>query len=53
VVSQEESKLNAVHYGPGAGMITMVVFREKPQPKPNEGPAEPPPLDDKAEDMAA
>ena len=53
VLSQEESKSDAVHYGPEAGLITMVVFREKAKPKPTEGPSAPPPLDDKAEDQVA
>ena len=38
---------NAVHYGPAAGTITLVVFREQTVRE------EPPPLDDEAEDLAA
>lgn len=53
VLSQEESKSDAVHYGPEAGLITMVVFREKAKPKPAEGPSAPPLLNDKAEDEVA
>ena len=38
---------NAVHYGPAAGTITLVVFREQTVRE------EPPPLDDEAEDLVA
>jgi hypothetical protein len=47
VLSREESKTNAVQYGPAAGTITLVVFRQK-----NTRQAAPP-LDDEGEDLAA
>jgi hypothetical protein len=47
VLSSAESAANAVRYGPGAGTITLVVFREK------KGGAGAPPLDDLGEDLAA
>ena len=47
MLSSGESQANAVQYGPAAGTITLVVFREK------AARGEPPPLDDAAEDLAA
>jgi hypothetical protein len=47
VLSSAESKANAMHYGPAAGTITLVVFREK-----TRGVAAPP-LDDEGEDLIA
>ena len=47
VLSSAESKSNAVHYGPAAGTITLVVFREK------KSADVAPPLDDEGEDLAA
>ena len=47
VLSPGESTSHAVHYGPAAGTITLVVFREQTVRE------EPPPLDDEAEDLVA
>jgi len=47
VLAPEESKSHAVHYGPAAGTITLVVFREQTVRE------EPPLLDDDAEDVVA
>jgi hypothetical protein len=47
VLSSAESQANAVRYGPAAGTITLVVFREK-----TRGVAAPP-LDDEGEDLIA
>ena len=47
MLSPEESRSSAVHYGPAAGTITLVVFREQTVRE------EPPPLDDEAEDVVA
>jgi hypothetical protein len=47
VLSSEESKTNTIRYGPAAGTVTLVVFREK-----KRGVAAPP-LDDEGEDLIA
>ena len=47
VLSRAESEPNAVHYGPEAGTITLVVFRER------KDRVVAPPLDDEGEDLAA
>jgi hypothetical protein len=49
VLSSEESRTNAVHYGPAAGTITLVVYRER---KARDA-APPLDLDDEGEDLAA
>jgi hypothetical protein len=47
VLSSAESKTNAMHYGPAAGTITLVAFREKTRE------VAAPPLDDEGEDLIA
>jgi hypothetical protein len=47
VLSSAESKTNAVNYGPAAGTITLVVFRER------KAAVAAPPLDDEGEDLIA
>jgi hypothetical protein len=47
VLSSAESKTNAMHYGPAAGTVTLVVFRER------KGITAAPPLDDEGEDLIA
>jgi hypothetical protein len=47
VLSSEESRKNVMNYGPEAGTVTLVVFRER------KGPPPPLVLDDEGEDMAA
>ncbi len=47
VLAPGESQANAVHYGPAAGTLTLVVFREQAVRE------KPLPLDDEAEDLVA